>query len=140
MATQPTAWTRLSPWTRGCLTLLLTLLVGSVLLLGLLYWGYCWGWWGRTNLTLQYLFQCQCPAASERVRYAPFTVLVSACRHPQAIDLAPSGRYLIIDEEAPPAQILRKDILTGQHTILPPHAPRWRRSLPPSLPACVARS
>ncbi len=56
--------------------------LGSIAFLGLFYWGYCWGWWGRGNLALQYLFQCACPAISEPSRYPErVEVLVSACSH-----------------------------------------------------------
>jgi hypothetical protein len=110
MQTLSTAWNSVSVWTRGCLTLLL----GSFLLLGLLYWGYCWGWWGRENLALQYLFQCQCPPASERVRYRPFTLLVSACRQPFLYDRSPNGRMLVFTERRSPQTIQLLDLETRQ--------------------------
>jgi hypothetical protein len=114
MQTLSTAWNSVSVWLRGCLTLLL----GSFLLLGLLYGGYCWGWWGRTNLTLQYLFQCQCPPGSEDARYRPYRVLAAACTDPRPRDIAPSGRYIIIEERRPVARLIRHDLLGGQsHTL-----------------------
>jgi hypothetical protein len=73
-----------------------------VLLVGmpfLLYYGYCWGWWGRQSLLLQYLFQCNCPPASEETRYPDeVDVIVSACPQARA-RLAPSGRLLYVNEE-----------------------------------------
>ncbi len=76
----------------GCFTILLV----SPLLL---YYGYCWGLWGRQSLLLQYLFQCSCPPASEEVRYPEdVDVVVSACRYSGSI-LAPSGRLLYVIEQ-----------------------------------------
>ncbi len=114
MQTLSTAWNSVSPWTRGCLTLLL----GSFLLLGLLYGGYCWGWWGRENLALQYLFQCQCPPGSEDARYHPYRVLAAACTDPHLRDVAPSGRYAITEEQHPVARLIRHDLVRSQaHTL-----------------------
>jgi hypothetical protein len=74
----------------------LTLLLGLPLLM---YYGYCWGLWGRSNLLLQYLFQCNCPPASEEARYpAQIDVLVSACRHVSS-RLLPNGNLLYVREE-----------------------------------------
>lgn len=104
----------------GCLTLLLS----TFLLLGLGYWGYCWGWWGRTSLTLQYLFQCQCPTASEAHRYRPFTVLVSACTDPRIRHMTPSGRLLLVEEQRSFAGLWQIDLITNQRTTFPvPHMP-----------------
>src|SRR5688572_12066667 len=74
------------------------------LLLGLgvlFYYGYCWGWWGRSSLLLQYLFQCSCPAASEEARYPDnVDVIISACSNVGAsVRLLPSGRFLYMREE-----------------------------------------
>lgn len=67
--------------------------------LPLLYFGYCWGWWGRQSLLFQYLFQCNCPAASEEARYpGSVGVIVSACRN-AGVRLSPSGRLLHVNEE-----------------------------------------
>jgi len=76
----------------GCLAMLVGLPV-------LFYYGYCWGWWGRQSLLLQYLFQCNCPPASEETRYPDeVDVIVSAC--PQSrVRLSPSGRLLYVNEE-----------------------------------------
>ena len=73
-----------------------TVLLGLPLLL---YYSYCWGVWGRQSLLLQYLFQCNCPLASEEARY-PDTVevIVSACKYRGSI-LSPSGRLLYVQEE-----------------------------------------
>jgi len=73
----------------------------SILLLGLplLYYGYCWGWWGRQSLLLQYLFQCNCPPASEEARYPePVNVIIPACKYMSSI-LSPSGHLLYVQEE-----------------------------------------
>ncbi len=74
------------------------------LLLGLpllLYYGYCWGLWGRSSLLLQYLFQCSCPPASEEARYPrQVDVIISACHNVNAgVKLSPSGRFLYLREE-----------------------------------------
>jgi len=71
------------------------------LLLGvplLLYYGYCWGWWGRSSLLLQYIFQCGCPTVSNEARYPDeVDVIVPAC--PQArVRLSPSGHFLHVRE------------------------------------------
>jgi hypothetical protein len=74
----------------------LALLLGLPLLL---YYGYCWGLWGRGSLLLQYLFQCGCPVSSEELRYpARVDVVVPACRH-MSSRLSPSGRLLYVREE-----------------------------------------
>ena len=76
-------------------------LIRLALLLGvpfLLYYGYCWGLWGRGSLLLQYLFQCSCPPASEEARYPDnVEVIVSACSYRGSI-LSPSGRWLYVLE------------------------------------------
>jgi len=73
----------------GCLAILL---VSPVLL----YYGYCWGLWGRNSLLLQYLFQCNCPVASEEARYPKqVDVIVSSCQYVSS-RLSPSGRFLYI--------------------------------------------
>lgn len=76
----------------GCFTLLL-------LSPFLLYYGYCWGLWGRNSLLLQHYFQCKCPPASEQARYPKeVEVIVSAC-HESWVDLSPSGRLLYVREK-----------------------------------------
>jgi len=75
----------------GCFTLLLGL--------PLLYYGYCWGLWGRSSLLLQYLFQCGCPVISNEARYPEqVDVLVPACRYLSS-RLSPSGRFLYVREK-----------------------------------------
>ena len=77
----------------------------GLLVVGLIYWGYCWGWWGRERPLLMALWQCACPPSSEAARWAPFTVLVSACEQPRGADVAPSGDWLIFttqDRTTPP--------------------------------------
>ncbi len=66
----------------------------------LLYYGYCWGLWGRQSLLLQYLFQCSCPPASEEARYPEeVDVIIPACRNIDVTTrLSPSGRFLYIRE------------------------------------------
>jgi hypothetical protein len=77
----------------GCFTLLLGMPF-------LLYYGYCWGWWGRHSLLLQYLFQCSCPAASEEARYPDdVDIVVPACSHVSSI-LSSSGRFLYVQAAA----------------------------------------
>ena len=76
---------------------LFTLLLGLPFLL---YYGYCWGVWGRHSLLLQYLFQCNCPPASEEARYPDEAdVIVSACYYTSSI-LSPSGRFLYVQAAA----------------------------------------
>src|SRR5258706_14449246 len=70
--------------------------------LGILgYYGYCWGLWGRHSLLLQYLFQCNCPAASENVRYSKeVDIIIPACQNVNtSVKLLPSGRFLYLREE-----------------------------------------
>lgn len=77
-------------------------LIRIALLLGLpllLYYGYCWGLWGRHSLLLQYLFQCSCPPVSEEARYPKrMDVIVPACGLVSS-RLSPSGRFLYAQEE-----------------------------------------
>ncbi|MEM8534951.1 MAG: hypothetical protein AAGF95_29200 [Chloroflexota bacterium] len=89
-----------------------------ILALALVYWGYCWHWWGRDTLALQYLFQCRCPPASEAARYPNFTVLVSACQSAWIHSMAPSGQALLVETTARP-RISHLDISTGQEQIFP---------------------
>jgi len=64
----------------------------------LFYYGYCWGWWERSSLLLQYLFQCSCPAASEESRYPDkVDVIVPACSYAGSI-LSPTGNLLYAQE------------------------------------------
>jgi hypothetical protein len=67
----------------------------------LFYYGYCWGLWGRHSLLLQYLFQCNCPPASEEARYLDeVDVIIPACRNVDiGVRLSPSGRFLYFREE-----------------------------------------
>jgi hypothetical protein len=114
-------WRGIDGWIRWTLTLLGAPLV----IVGVTYWGYCWGWWGRNTLALQYLFQCRCPAASEAVRYRPFTVLVSACRQPRSPRLSPDGTRMTFleqrsDASGSPAPVRMLDLTTGQEYPLPP--------------------
>jgi hypothetical protein len=84
---RPQSWT-------SCFTLLL----GLPLLLLLLYYGYCWGWWGQHSLLLQYFFQCSCPLASKEARYPDeVDVIVPACHYGNSM-LSPSGRLLYVHE------------------------------------------
>lgn len=76
----------------GCFTLLLVMPL-------LLYYGYCWGLWGRNSLLLQYLFQCSCPPASEEARYSEhIDVIIPACSQAR-VRLSPSGMLLHVREK-----------------------------------------
>jgi len=76
----------------GCVLLLLGLPV-------LVYYGYCWGWWGRQSLLLQYLFQCSCPAASTEARYPKdVDVIIPGCIKTGVI-ISPGGRLLYVREQ-----------------------------------------
>ncbi len=81
----------------------------------LLYYGYCWGWWGRHSLLLQYLFQCNCPTASQETRYPDSVdVIVPACAYESAM-LSPSGRLLSVIEKNPESNsIYLLDLQTGE--------------------------
>jgi hypothetical protein len=81
----------------------------------LLYYGYCWGLWGRHSLLLQYLFQCSCPPASEEARYPDeVDVIISDCRNGRSI-LSPSGRLLAVYETEPAnASPYLLDLQTGE--------------------------
>jgi hypothetical protein len=55
--------------------------------------------WGRNSLLLQYLFQCNCPPASEEWRYPKeVDVIISACNE-SWVDLSPSGSLLYVREK-----------------------------------------
>lgn len=67
----------------------------------LLYYGYCWGLWGRNSLLFQYLFQCSCPPASEEARYPEYVnVIVPACKYLESLH-SPSGRLIYVLTEGP---------------------------------------
>lgn len=83
----------------------------------LIYYGYCWGVWGRNSLLFQYLFQCACPTSSEEWRYPEeIDVLVSAC-HKSRVDLSPSGRFLAVYQDDSLSYLL--DLLTMERLIAP---------------------
>ena len=93
----------------------LSMVAGGVLL----YFGYCWGWWLRDNLLAQSLFQCNCPEASEAVRYAPFRLVASGCNDP-LVRVSPSGTHLLITERAARPPVTRLvDVVSGSRTVLP---------------------
>ncbi|HKI53998.1 MAG TPA: hypothetical protein VJ987_07715 [Anaerolineales bacterium] len=76
------------------------LLWGLAIITGLLlvYGGYCLGVWGRNSLLLQYLFQCNCPPATENMRYPEnVDLIIPACKYVSS-KLSPSGRYLYVNE------------------------------------------
>ena len=100
-------------WVRRLLAIVL-----SATVLGGVHLGYCWGWWLRNNLLAQALFQCNCPAASEAVRYAPFRLVAAACSDPW-VRVSPSGSSLLITEFAarPPVTVLI-DVTTGARSVL----------------------
>lgn len=65
----------------------------------LIYFGYCWGWWGHNSLLLQYVFQCSCPVGKQEARYPnQVDVIVSACRNAN-VRVSPSGHFLYVREE-----------------------------------------
>ncbi len=104
---------RLGWWGAGCGLSGVGGLLAIVLGIGLFYFGWCWGWWGKNNLLLQYNFQCRCPAASEEVRYKPFKVIASACTYPFLRGFSPSGRYMILFEH-PQQRVILLDLATGE--------------------------
>ncbi len=63
----------------------------------LLYYGYCWGWWGRSNLLLQFIFQCKCPLSSNEFRYADYIdVILPACEYDNIL-ISPNGKLLYVE-------------------------------------------
>ncbi len=98
------------------------MLSSLVITLGITYWGYCWGWWLRSNLLAQYIFQCRCPAASEPVRYAPFRIIVPACEHAVLADLSPQGMHALLlrGEQNQPLEVVLLDAqLRATHSFVP---------------------
>lgn len=75
----------------------------DILLFGLTfltYYGYCWGWWGRDSLLMQYIFQCGCPLSSNESRYPDkIDVVIPACQNNSVVRLSPSGRLLFVGKE-----------------------------------------
>lgn len=108
-------WQRLRWWQRwgsGCA-------LGVALWAVLLQQGYCWGWFGRANLLLQGVSQCLCPPSSERVRYAPLTVVAAGCRDLAFSGISPSGRFVLLSGPDPYQQTLRLDLVTGAEQAVP---------------------
>lgn len=63
------------------------------------YIGYCWGWWGRNSLFLQYLFQCECSLSNAESRYPEqIDVILPACQYDTFI-MSPSGRFLYVEKK-----------------------------------------
>jgi hypothetical protein len=88
-----------------------TIILGLPLLI---YYVYCWGWWGQGSLLLQYLFQCNCSSASEEARYPDeVDVIVPACDYVSSM-LSPSGRLLSVREEDSGRMLL--DLQAGEKT------------------------
>jgi hypothetical protein len=102
---------RLQGWI-GCFTLL----VG---LPPLLYFGYCWGLWGRNSLLLQHYFQCKCPPASERMRIPKEAELLFSACHPSSVALSPSGRFLLVREGPSRNITYLLNLETAQRTPIP---------------------
>ncbi|MDP1614624.1 MAG: hypothetical protein Q8L68_02395 [Methylococcales bacterium] len=78
------------------------------------YFGFCWGWLGRSSLFLQFFFQCSCPISGNQFRYdSRVKVIVPACEH-KMIRLSPSGRLLLVnDEDFGKDKIYILDLATG---------------------------
>jgi len=96
---------------------------GFVLLLGLpvlIYYGYCWGIWGKQSLLLQYLFQCNCPPASTEARYPNHVdVIVPACQYVYSI-ISPSRQLLSVREkDSGTTSVYLLDLQTGEKTPFP---------------------
>lgn len=68
---------------------------------------------------------CNCPAASEQMRYGEFTVLVPACRWPEVEAMSGDGRYLIVTEHAAPRASYRLDLQTNQRQLIWRYGPAW---------------
>jgi hypothetical protein len=64
----------------------------------LLYYGYCWGLLGRHILLLQYLFQCNCPTASELRYPKEVEIIIPGCTKTGVI-LSPGGHLLYVREQ-----------------------------------------
>lgn len=73
----------------------------GILLFGLtflMYFGYCWGWWGRNSLLMQYIFQCGCPISSNEFRYPEYVdVIIPACNYDEIL-LSPNGQFLYVEK------------------------------------------
>lgn len=83
-----------------------------------LYFSWCWGWWGRGSLWMQYLLQCNCPLSSEPARYpAEVDVLVSACQRGN-VAVSPGGTSMLVRPDAPGDSYLW-DLTTGTRQLLP---------------------
>lgn len=85
-----------------------------------LYIGYCWGVWGRSNLLLQYFFQCDCTWVNEELRYPKqIDIVISACKE-SYVELSPSGLILQVSEEMPDnsSQYYLLDLKTKEKTII----------------------
>jgi hypothetical protein len=97
----------------GCVLLLLGLPV-------LVYYGYCWGIWGKQSLLLQYLFQCNCPTASAEARYPESVdVIVPACHYEYSV-ISPSGRLLFVREKnSGTTSVYLLNLQTGEKTPSP---------------------
>jgi hypothetical protein len=112
---------RITKWVLGLLPL-----IGSLMLCGLAYWTWCWGWWGQ-NRYLRYFLQCNCPAASEEARYPEeVDVLVSACEDPDLSPFgqlaSPSGRYTIFSKRGEQDVLYLYDRDTDSVTVMPPRS------------------
>jgi hypothetical protein len=91
---------------------------GPLLAAGRFYWGWCWGWWGRGNLLMQYLLQCNCPASSEPARYPQrIEVVVSGCQE-ASIQVSPGGHFAKVHIEKTNQDFLL-DLQTGM-MVAPP--------------------
>ena len=91
--------------------------VVALLLLGSMYWSWCWGYWGRQSLLPQYLFRCAYPAASEAARYpAHVEVLISACKDARVI-VSPGGQRMSVRVSGQPMYMV--DLETQRRVSLP---------------------
>lgn len=72
--------------------------VGSLALVGVIFvQGWCWGLWFNDDVLLTALFQCRvCSEDSERARWAPAQVLVSACLQPFLVSVSPNQDYAVV--------------------------------------------
>jgi hypothetical protein len=82
------------------------IVITTLVVIAVLYIGYCTGAWGKDNNLLQYLFQCSCPQTLENIRvrkvYSEHAeIMFSACDNIGPIP-SPSGQEIAVINYAEP--------------------------------------
>jgi len=87
----------------------------------LIQFGYCQGWWLKSNPWAYYWWLCDCnPEFEESLYPENVDVVVSACYDPQRATLSPNGRYMIFGSGSGKSYLL--DLVTGDKKTWPRHA------------------